>query len=127
MTHRDGCVFGPGYYRIVLHSGDRRYCQDEDEVAFVATLIPNHSIRRVQRDADCLDGQDPEPEGRGVVDASRWLEIPREQGMAELGLTSESDYLRAYRMVEDAVLERDRAETRTGVRASIVVKKRGTP
>jgi hypothetical protein len=111
----------------VLQDGDRRYCQDEDEVGFVATLLKRSSIRRVQRDAYCLDGFESEPEGRGVIDAEQWLEMPRPEGMQVLGLRDEADYIRAYRSIEDAVLERDRAQTRTGVKASIVVKKHGTP
>lgn len=127
MDHREGCAFGPGFFRVVLRSGDRRYCQDEDEVSFVALLLPPMSIRRVQRDGYCLDGLEPEPPGRGVIDGAAWLELPVEQGMDVLGLTDEADYIRAYRAIEDAVLERDKAYARTGVHASVVIKKRGTP
>jgi hypothetical protein len=132
MAHRAQCAFGPGFYRIELRSGDRRYCQDQEELSFVALLLPPGSIRRVQRDGYCLDGIAPEADldtdpARGVVDADQWLGLPRAEGMAILGLTSEADYTRAYHMLEDAVIARDRAQARTGVRASIVVKKRGTP
>jgi hypothetical protein len=128
FEHRTNCRFGPGPYRVVLQDLSRRYCQSQTEVERVYQLVPRDLIRRVQRDAYCLDGLDDQTDqnARGVVDADQWLEMPREQAMAEFGIASEADYIRAYRMLEDAVIARDRALVTTGVRASIVVKKRGT-
>jgi hypothetical protein len=129
FEHRPLCRFGPGPYRVVLQDLSRRYCQSQTEVERVYQLVPRDLIRRVQRDAYCLDGLDDvegDQDTRGVIDADQWLELPREQAMAEFGIQSEADYVRAYRMLEDAVLARDRALVQTGVRASIVVKKPGT-
>jgi hypothetical protein len=128
FEHRPNCRFGPGPYRVVLQDLSRRYCQSQAEVERVHSLVPADSIRRVQRDAYCLDEIDEQTDQdtRGVIDVDQWLEMPREQAMAEFGITTEADYIRAYRMLEDAVVARDRALVATGVRASIVVKKRGT-
>jgi hypothetical protein len=124
--HRDGCRFGSGYYRVLLSDGTRRFCQSQGEVEFVMGLLPHAYVRHVQRDGYCLDDE-PLTDARtpDVVDAARWLALPQVDGMRELGLKSEGDYIRAYRMIEDAVLERDRAESHGGVHASIVIKRRG--
>jgi len=123
--HRALCRFGPGLYRIVLSDGARRYCQSELEVQRALSLLPGESVRRVQRDA-CLDQPETgDANTPDVVDAAMWLELPQAEGMRELGLVHEADYIRAYRMVEDAVLARDRAAQLGGVHASVVVKRRG--
>jgi hypothetical protein len=45
--------------------------------------------------------------------------------MREVGLTDERDYARVYRQVEAAVVRRNNRESQGGVRASIVIKRRG--
>jgi hypothetical protein len=60
-----------------------------------------------------------------VVDAERWLGQSVQDGMRELGLTSEAQYRRAYRDIEAVVSKRNNREGQTGVHASIVVKRRG--
>src|SRR5262252_5060404 len=87
MDHRPGCTFGPGYYRIELISGARRYCQTEEEVKRAYALLIADTIRRVSRDGYCLD-----PLERGdpdVVDGERFLNMPRAQAMHELGIADE--------------------------------------
>ena len=125
-SHRPGCVFGPGFYRVVLSDGGRRFCQNEQQVEAVRRLLPAGSMVRVQRDA-CLDPLEPDQDARGVVDGEAFLNMPRERAMEELGITSEADYQRTYRAIEEAVLASDRAVA-SGARdrPSVVVKKRGT-
>jgi hypothetical protein len=59
------------------------------------------------------------------MDGETFLAMPREDAMRELGVESESEYARAYRAIEDAVLARDRLHHGGSERPSIVVKKRG--
>lgn len=125
IEHRADCRFGPGPYRIVLTDGARRYCQSELEVQRALSLLPGESVRRVQRDACLDDAETGDANTPDVVDAATWLGLPKGDGMRELGLRREADYVRAYRMVEDAVLARDRAAQLGGVRASVVIKRRG--
>jgi hypothetical protein len=129
QAHRDGCQFGSGFYRVVMRDGSRRYCQSEGEVEFVHHLLPDGAVQAVERDGYCLDGSDPERDARtpDVLDGARFLELPREEAMRELGLTDEADYARAYRAVEEAVLARDRQESLGGVHASVVIKRKGRP
>jgi len=124
VNHRPGCTFGPGSYRIELISGSRRYCQSEDEVKQVYSLMIADTIKRVARDGYCLDPH--ERDSPDVLDADRFLRMPRDDAMRELGDISEQEYLRAYRAVEDAVLARDRAiSAGASERPSIVIKKKG--
>jgi hypothetical protein len=125
-SHRPGCVFGPGFYRVVLSDGGRRFCQTEQQVEAVRRLLPPGSMVRVQRDA-CLDPLEPDESARGVVDGEAFLAMPRERAMIELGIDSEADYERAYRAIEAAVLAADRAAADGRDRASVVIKKRRTP
>jgi hypothetical protein len=60
-----------------------------------------------------------------VIDGARFLGMSRQDGMRELGIKSEADYVRAYRDVEAAVLARDNRESQGGVHAPIVIKRRG--
>jgi hypothetical protein len=124
MGHRYGCTFGPGLYRIVLVDGGRRFVQSEAQVEAVRRLLPPGSMLKVQRDGYCLDQDDLE--SPDIIDGERFLNLPREQAMAELGVDSEADYTRAYRAVEEAVLARDRAVA-AGARdrPSIVIKRKG--
>jgi hypothetical protein len=124
VNHRAACTFGPGFYRVELVSGGRRFCQSEAEVRMVTGLIMQESIRRVVRDGYCLDQDDLE--SPHVIEGERFLALGRAEAMAELGIDSEADYARAYRAVEDAVLARDRAMA-AGARdrPSIVIKKKG--
>jgi hypothetical protein len=119
MSHRAGCTFGPGLYRIVLHDGGRRFCQNEQEVEAVRRLLPPGTTLKVQRDGYCLDPQ--ERESPDVIDGQRFLDMPRQAAMDELGLTSAADYTRAYRAIEEAILANDRR----GGQASVVIKKKG--
>ncbi len=121
-AHRDDCQFGPGFYRIVLEGGTRRYCQTEKEVRMAMALLEGDSIKHVQRDA-CLD----EPDDRGVVDGELFLNLDRAEAMVALGIDSEADYVRAYRAVEDAVVARDRHTPAGEPKPSVVIKKKGVP
>jgi len=121
-AHRDGCIFGPGFFRITLRDGGRRYCQSEGEVEFVRHLLPDGAVVRVQRDGYCLDGYNGGTPD--VVDAETFLGMSREDAIRELGFETEGDYARAYRAVEAAVLERDRLQ-HGGTPPSIVIKKHG--
>jgi hypothetical protein len=80
----------------------------------------------VERDGLCLDGDHiGDARTPDVVDAEFWLGLPVREGMAELGLTSEAEYRRAYKQIEAAVYRRDNRASQTGIRASMVIKKRG--
>jgi hypothetical protein len=124
--HRADCVFGSGFYRISLKGGGTRFCQSQEEVEYVHSLLGRDQVLRVERDGHCLDG-DRHGDARtpDVVDAEEWLAMPREQAMAEVGLTEERDYMRVYNQVEAAVYRRNNRESQGGVRASIVIKRRG--
>ena len=125
MSHRSGCSFGPGFYRIELISGTRRYCQTEAEVKQVYALLLLDTIKRVARDGYCLD--EPQAEAsRGVLDGELFLNMPENEARRALGDVTHDEYVRAYRAVEDAVLARDRAVAAGAAdRPSIVVKKKG--
>jgi len=121
--HRRGCTFGPGYYRVVLSDGGRRFCQNEDQVEAVRRLLPRGAMLKVQRDGYCLDQDDLN--SPDVIDGERFLNMSREQAMAELGIETEADYARAYHALEEAVLAADRAAADGRERPSIVIAKRG--
>lgn len=128
--HRAGCVFGSGFYRIVVEGAPPRYCQSEAEVRYCMSLLGS-SVRHVQRDGYCLD-EDEYPEQRNdaltpdVVDAEQWLAMPQPEAMETLGLSTEREYARVYRMVENAVYARSNREAQgRGVRVPIVIKKKG--
>jgi hypothetical protein len=123
-AHRAGCTFGPGYYRLVLQDGSRRYCWSEGEVELICSVLDDSSVRVIQRDGYCLDT--PELASPEVIEAEQFLAMPQHDAMQALGTDSEADYARAYRAVEDAVLARDRAVA-SGARdrPSIVIKKKG--
>jgi hypothetical protein len=123
MSHRYGCTFGPGLYRIVLVDGGRRFAQNEQEVDAVRRLLPPGAMLKVQRDGYCLDQDDLE--SPDVMDGQRFLDLPRAEAMRELGITSEDDYTRAYRAIEEAVLARDRKVAEGGDFASVVIKRKG--
>lgn len=125
MSHRPGCTFGPGLYRILLSDGGRRFVETETQVEAVRRLLPAGAMLRVQRDGYCLDPPDADEATRGVIDGERFLNMPREQAMTELGISNEGDYARAYRAIEEAVLARDRAVAEGRDRASVVIKKHG--
>jgi|SRR5262252_7039656 len=125
-AHRADCVFGSGFYRIELVGNSRRYCQSEQEVEFVASLLGDDQVVRVERDGYCLDGdRQGDANTPDVVDAELWLAMPREQAMQAVGLERDADYARVYNQVEAAVYRRDNRERQGGVRASIVLKRRG--
>jgi len=114
-----GCTFGPGLYRIVLSSGERRFVDNEAQVEAVRRLLPPGAMLKVQRDGYCLDQDDLE--SPDIMDGRRFLDLPQAEAMRELGIQSEDDYTRAYRQVEEAVLANDRR----GGQASVVIKKKG--
>ena len=123
-THRHGCTFGPGYFRIVLSDGGRRFVETELQVEAVRRLLPAGSMLKVQRDGYCLDQDDLE--SPHIIDGERFLNMPQKDAMRELGVTDEADYSRAYRAVEEAVLARDRAiAAGASDRPSIVIKRKG--
>jgi hypothetical protein len=69
----------------------------------------------------------PDDDGAsGVIDGRRFLSMPRQEAMREAGITSEADYARAYRDVEQVVTRRDNREGQHGRTISVVVKKSGT-
>jgi hypothetical protein len=119
-AHRDDCRFGPGFYRILLEGGARRYCQTEREVRAAMSLLERERVTHVQRDA-CLD----EPDERGVVDGERFLAMSAPAAMAAIGIEAEADYVRAYRALEDALLERDKRTSAGEPKPSVVIKRRG--
>jgi hypothetical protein len=124
MNHRPGCTFGPGFFRIELISGTRRYCQDEDQVRQVYSLLLLDSIKRVSRDGYCLD--DDHGVSPDVLEGEHFLNMPKIDAMRALGDISEVEYAQAYRAIEDAVLARDRAVAAgASDRPSIVIKKKG--
>jgi len=125
-AHRADCVFGGGFFRVHLADGGVRYCQTQREVSQLAGMIGNGAIRVVERDGHCLDGdRSGDANTPDVVDAEQWLGMPMREAMAAVGLEHEADYARVYRQVEAAVLRRDNREKQGGVRASIVLKRRG--
>jgi hypothetical protein len=125
-THRADCAFGPGFYRITLRDGGVRYCQATEQVEFIHMLVGADQVVRVEKDAHCLEGdRQGDANTPDVVDAELWLALPKREAMASVGLTSERDYARVYKQIEAAVLRRDNRETQGGVRASIVIKRRG--
>lgn len=60
-----------------------------------------------------------------VIDGARFLAMPREEGMRELGVSDERAYARAYRDVEQMVAARDNRESQGGVHAPVVIKRAG--
>jgi len=60
-----------------------------------------------------------------VIDGARFLGMSQQEGMHELGITSEASYARAYKDVEAAVYARDNREAQGGVRAPVVIKRAG--
>jgi len=127
-AHRADCVFGSGFFRVHLTDGGVRYCQTQREVSQLAGMLGNSAIHVVERDGYCLDGdRQGDANTPDVVDAEQWLAMPREQAMREVGLERDADYARVYNQVEAAVYRRDNRERQGGVRASIVLKRRGAP
>jgi hypothetical protein len=125
-AHRADCAFGTGFYRLSLKGGGVRYCMAEEEVEFVHSLLGPGQVVRVERDGHCLDGdRHGDANTPDVVDAETWLALPKEQAMREVGLYDERDYLRVYNQVESAVSRRNDRESQGGVRASVVIKRRG--
>lgn len=125
-SHRADCAFGPGFFRVSLRGTTPRYCQDEDEVQRVVQLVGKSAITRVERDGHCLDGERQGDAGTpDVVDGEQWLALPQAEAMEAVGLTDEAAYRRVYKQIEAAVYRRDNRQSQTGVRASIVLKRRG--
>jgi hypothetical protein len=125
-VHRGDCVFGTGFYRLSLKDGGVRYCQAQEEVEYVYSLLGPDQVVRVERDGYCLDGdRHGDANTPDVVDGEWWLGLNVADGMRELGLTSEADYARVYRQIEAAVARRNDRESQSGVRASIVIKRKG--
>jgi hypothetical protein len=60
-----------------------------------------------------------------VIDGARFLSLSQQDGMRELGLSSDKDYARAYRDVESAVYARDNRAAQGGVHAPVVIKRAG--
>lgn len=128
LAHRAECVFGPGFYRIVLNDGGYRYVNSEAEIRAVKALLPGDVIRYVQRDGYCLDGDRAgDANTPDVVDGEQWLGMPQAEAMDLVGLKTDAEYARVYRQIEEAVSRRNDRASQTGVRASIVIKKRGAP
>jgi hypothetical protein len=102
-----------------------RYCQTEAEVELALHMLGRATVQRVARDGYCLDEPIGDANTPDVVDAEWWLGLDRAEAMHELGLASEADYARAYRAVEAAVARRNDRASQTGVRATIVIKRKG--
>jgi hypothetical protein len=125
-AHREDCTFGPGFFRISLIDQGMRYCRSKEEVEHAVALLSGRQIVRVERDGHCLDGdRQGDANTPDVVDGETWLGWPRERAMQEVGLTDERDYARVYAQIEAAVYRRNNRESQGGVRASIVLKRRG--
>ena len=125
-AHRADCVFGPGFFRVSLKGSTPRYCQSPDEVQLLVSMVGKAAIARVERDGHCLDGdRQGDANTPDVVDAETWLTLPQREAMELVGLEREADYIRVYQQVEEAVYRRDNRAKQGGVRASIVLKKRG--
>jgi len=62
-----------------------------------------------------------------VVDGEAFLGMRRDEAKRALGITSDEVYERAYRDVEAVVSKRNNRASQGGVRASIVIKRRGAP
>jgi len=125
-VHREECTFGSGFFRIELKDGGARYCQNTEEVEYVHALLGADQILRVARDGYCLDGYHVgDANTPDVVDGEQWLGMPKHTAMELVGLETERDYARVYAAVEAAVSRRNDRASQGGVRASIVIKKRG--
>lgn len=125
-VHRAECVFGPGFFRVSLKGTTPRYCQSPDEVQLLVSMVGKAAIARVERDGYCLDGDRlGDANTPDVVDAETWLALPRRAAMELVGLEREAEYQRVYKQVEAAVYRRDNRASQGGIRASIVIKKRG--
>jgi hypothetical protein len=128
VSHRADCRFGSGFFRLTYGGQNVRYAQTWDEVQGACRLLEGVvKDIRIERDGYCLDG-DPmigDANTPDVVDGDWWLSLPTQDGMRELGLTSEVDYARAYRAIEAACGRRDNRASQGGVRASIVIKRPG--
>lgn len=62
--------------------------------------------------------EDPTPD---VIDGARFLNMSKADAMREVGITSEADYARAYKDVEQVV------KANRNNQASIVIKRAGRP
>jgi hypothetical protein len=60
-----------------------------------------------------------------VIDGARFLGMSQQDGMRELGITSEAGYARAYKDIESAVNARDNRESQGGVHVPVIVKRAG--
>jgi len=127
MTHRPGCTFGSGFYRLEMQSGYRRFYQSQAELEHGVALLHGTAIRRVVRDGYCLD-ELPSQASPHVIDGEAFLNMPENDAREALGGVTQEEYVRAYRAVEDAVLARDRAiAAGSADRPSIVIKKKAVP
>jgi hypothetical protein len=127
-AHRAECTFGTGFFRIVLNDGGYRYVNTEREIREVQELLPEGTIRYVQRDGYCLDGvRQGDANTPDVVDGEHWLGLPQAEAMELVGLQRDADYRRVYEQVEHAVGRRNNRKSQTGVHVPIVIKKRGRP
>ena len=125
-AHRVDCVFGSGFYRLKLVDGGVRFCRTQEEVEFVHSLLGPGQVTRIERDGHCLDGDvQGDANTPDVVDGEAWLALPQAEAMRAVGLTSEADYARVYRHVEEAVGARNNRESQTGVHVPVVIKKAG--
>ena len=125
-SHRADCTFGMGFYRVHLPSGSVRYCQSQQDVQTVYTLLAHDPPIYVERDGYCLDGdRSGDANTPDVVDAEQWLAMPKAEAMTAVGLDDEAAYARVYDQIEQAVSRRNDRLSQGGVRASIVLKKRG--
>jgi hypothetical protein len=132
-NHREACVFGSGFWKIRLRQGLEltfdTFAQAED----ARMRLPPGSILGLSRDGYCLDPQDfPDVVQRQVapleppiVDGELWLGMPPEQQMQVLGLTDEADLARTQRAVEEMVSAAVNRLAQTGVKVSVVIKKKG--
>lgn len=132
LAHRPECTFGAGFVRLEFSVGgmpQTRYCQDQAEADRAVQLL-RHVVDdlHVVRDGYCLDGmRTGDANTPDVVDAAQWLGMDQREGMRVLGITHEADYIRAYSQIEAAVYRRDNRAAQDGIRAPIVIKRRGAP
>ncbi len=127
--HRPDCTFGPGFFKIVYLSGGLErtyYAQSRGECDAIAALLTPVQRPRFYRDA-CLDHQDKrlgDSNTPDTVDADWWLGLDRQQAMEELGLDDETEYAKVYQQVYDVACTRDNRTSQSGVRASIIIKRK---
>lgn len=129
--HVHDCTFGPGFFRVLYTDGgitQTRYFEEKAQADTFIRLLPPSVRRTVKAHRDeCLDKQRHAANDAmtpDVVDAEWWLKLPKDQAIAELGLSNEREYARVAKAIESVLALRDNRQAQGGVRAPIVIKRR---